>query len=350
MQCEICNAEIEAGALSCSQCGAPILQNVEGFENTMKIQRILHTLIVENFSDTQVNVRRLAALLRDYLADYKPEQRLLIYAINSGILRSMLSEENRNIAVMRARTRLISECFVSEAAAEFVLACLTYMLKWEFEIRLTPTNEPVQTVPEAAPAAVSSKNKSSAPLDVDAKIFKPLDAVKYRLTKHLVIKEGYTQIEGFCFDKYSMMRSIKLPSTMIVVGEYAFSSCKKLQTVELPDSVRIIRAGAFSQCSELASIAIPHGVLAIEDNTFMCCEALATAVIPSTVSSIGLQAFSGCESLKVITLPDSVKYIDDSAFLFCPELTVKCYENSYAHKFCLSHGIKTETVAAGMEI
>ncbi|MDE6776205.1 MAG: leucine-rich repeat domain-containing protein [Ruminococcus sp.] len=350
MQCEICNAEIESGALSCSQCGAPVLQNVEGFENTVKIQRILHTLIVENFSDKQVNVRSLTALLRDYLADYKPEQRLLIYAINSGILRSMLSEGNRTIAIMRARTRLISECFVSAAAAEFVLACLTYMLKWEFEIRLTPAAETVRTVPESAPAAVASKNKSSSAPDINAKIFKPLDAVKYRLTKHIVIKEGYTQIEGFCFDKYSIMRSIKLPSTMIALGEYAFSSCKKLQTIELPDSVRIIRAGAFSQCSELVSIAIPHGVLAIEDNTFMCCEALASVVIPSTVSSIGLQAFSGCENLKVITLPDSVKYIDDSAFLFCPELTVKCYENSYAHKFCLSHGIKTETVTAGMEI
>ncbi|MDE7226440.1 MAG: hypothetical protein K2N49_06235 [Ruminococcus sp.] len=113
MQCEICNAEIESGALSCSQCGAPILQNVEGFENTMTIQRILHTLIVENFSGKQVNVRSLTALLRDYLADYKPEQRLLIYAINSGILRSMLGEGNHKIAIMRARTRLISESFVS---------------------------------------------------------------------------------------------------------------------------------------------------------------------------------------------------------------------------------------------
>lgn len=348
MQCEICHSELDPGDLSCSQCGAPILQNVEGFENTMAIQRILYTLITENFSDRPVNVRSLAALLRDYLAEYHAECRLLIYAIQAGVLKNMLGDDDRKIAVMRARSFLISECFISEAAAEFVLVCLTYMLKWEYEINLAPEKEEEE---ESVPSPNENKQEeASAPVNVNAKILRPLDAVKFRLSKHLVISKGFTQIEGFAFDKYTLIRSVKLPPTLVMIGEYAFSGCKHMQTIELPDSVRVIRQGAFSQCSELTSIAIPHGVLEIEDNTFLCCNSLATVIIPSTVSSIGLQAFSGCENLKVICLPDSVKYIDDSAFLYCPGLTIRCYENSYAHKYCLSHGIKFDTVTVGMNL
>ena len=53
----------------------------------------------------------------------------------------MISEENRNIAIMRAKSCLISECFISESAAEFVLACLTYMLKWPYKITLKSNEE-----------------------------------------------------------------------------------------------------------------------------------------------------------------------------------------------------------------
>ena len=100
MQCEICHSELSPEDLACKECGTPVLQNVEGFENSMAIQRILRTLIVDNFKNAPVNTRSLVALLKDYLTEYKSECRLLIYTINSGVLRNMISEENRNIAIM----------------------------------------------------------------------------------------------------------------------------------------------------------------------------------------------------------------------------------------------------------
>ena len=347
MQCEICFSELNEKALSCSNCGAPVPQNVEGFENTIEIQRILYNLIVENFSLKPVNVRSLEALLMDYLADYKAQCRLLVYTIRAGVLQNMLVEEDRNIAIMRARSFLLSECFISEQAAEFVLACLTYMLKWEFEATVyTVDNAPVQTV---APAE-SQVEKNRGSVNIDALVFRPFDAVKYKLSKNVVINKDYTKIECFAFDKYTSLRSIKLPKTLVAIEEYAFSGCKHLRSIELPDSLRIIRQGAFSQCSELESIKIPSGVLEIEENTFLCCESLAVADIPPTVTSIGVQAFSGCEKLKMIYLPDSIKFIDENAFLYCPQVIVKCYENSYAHKYCLSHNINCKTVPMGMNL
>lgn len=344
MQCEICNAELHPGDLACKECGAPILQNVEGFENSMSIQRILRKLIVENFRNSPVNSRSLVALLRDYLTDFRPECRLLIYTIQSGVLKNMLSEENRNIAVMRARSFLISECFISEMAAEFVLVCLTYMLKWPYQIRVIE-EKPVEQV-----VVTKTDNSNEVRTNVPELVLRPVDAVRFRLSKNIIISKEYTKIEGFCFDKYKLVRTVKLPSTLIDIGEYAFSGCKHLRLIELPPSVRMIHQGAFSQCTELEKITIPEGVLEIEDNTFLCCEALEIVEIPSSVSSIGMQAFSGCEKLKKLYLPDSIKFIDENAFLLCPDLIIRCYENSYTHKYCIDNKIKVETVPVGKDL
>ncbi len=346
MQCEICFSEISENALSCSSCGSPVTQNVDGFDNTIEIQRILYTLIVENFSTRRVSSRLLEAFLMDYLADYKAECRLLIYTLRAGVLQNMLVESDREIAIMRARSFLLNECFISEAAAEFVLACLTYMLKWEFKpMDYSVADAPVEYVQPQQ--TVQEKTKS---LNIDALPFRPFDAVLHKFSKHVSLSKNYTKIEGFAFDKFTAMRSIKLPPTLIAIEEYAFSGCKHLRSVELPDSLRIIRQGAFSQCSELESIKVPHGVLEIEENTFLCCESLSVADLPSTVTSIGVQAFSGCTKLKMVYMPDSIKFIDENAFLYCPQVTVKCYENSYAHKYCLSHNINCKTIPMGMDI
>lgn len=347
MQCEICFSEINSNALSCSNCGAPITQTVEGFDNTVTIQRILYNLVVENFSIKPVNSRALEALLMDYLADYKAECRLLIYALRAGVLQNMLVEEDRNIAIMRARSFLLCECFISEQAAEFVLACYTYLLKWEFKQEdYEKEPEPVADVPNP----VENTQSNLKNVNIDTLVLRPIDAMIYKLSRNVTINKSYTKIEGFAFDKFTVMKSIKLPKTLVAIEEYAFSGCKHLRSVELPDSLRIIRQGAFSQCLELESIKIPKGVLEIEENTFLCCESLAMADLPPTVTSIGVQAFSGCKKLKMVYMPDSVKFIDENAFLYCPEVTVKCFENSYAHKYCLSHKIKCKTIPMGMDI
>ncbi|MBR5513328.1 MAG: leucine-rich repeat domain-containing protein [Ruminococcus sp.] len=347
MQCEICYSELNENALSCSNCGAPVPHAIEGFDNSLKIQSLLYNLVIENFSTKPIVVRNLKALLMDYLADYRAECRLLIYTINAGVLQNMFVEEDRNIAIMRARSFLINECFISDKAVEFVLACLTYMLKWEFT-PLKGDNKPVAV--QTADPVQENQPKIHKTVNIDSLVLRPIDALKYKLMKNIVINKEYTKIEAFAFDKFTSMKSIKLPLTLVAIEEYAFSGCKHLRSVELPPSLRIIRHGAFDQCSELESIKIPHGVLEIEDNTFLGCLSLSMADIPPTVTSIGVQAFSNCEKLSLVYIPDSVKFIDENAFVFCPNLTVKCYENSYAHKYCLTHNINCKTVSMGMDL
>ena len=85
---------------------------------------------------------------------------------------------------------------------------------------------------------------------------------------------------------FGFLRTLRLPSTLLAIGDYAFSSCKRLKGVELPDMMKIIKQGAFSNCESLSVIKIPKGILEIEDNTFQFCRSLETVEIPPTVGSI----------------------------------------------------------------
>ncbi|MCR5540784.1 MAG: leucine-rich repeat domain-containing protein [Ruminococcus sp.] len=345
MQCERCNAELPPNAIECPECGAPAPQNIEGFDNTIEIQHILKTIMEKHGSILINDPTQFVSTLNDYLNGYEKERRLLVNAMRAGVLKNMVKEEktNREYALLSAKSYMIDELFVSENAAEFVLACFTYTLGWPYKSSMTKSEED-----KKEEAKKEEKVDNEPKLRIDDKIFKTSDAGRHRLARNIVIPEGFTKIDSFCFDRFTFMRSITLPSTMMGIGDYAFSECKNLKGIELPAGLKVIEQGAFSQCGKLAMIKIPKGILEIPDNTFEFCSNLTVVEIPNTVSSIGVEAFSGCEKLEKLFLPDSVKFIDKNAFSYCPSLTIRCYVNSYVHKYCITYGIDCETVAVGV--
>ena len=348
MQCEKCRAELPPNSISYPECGAPALQTIEGFDNTQHIQLQLKTLLKEHADGLFVkyegnlyfNGKRFTALLNDYTAEYDKERKLLRSMVEDGILGVLLSEQgNHEMAVTKARSVMLGEKFLSENAAEFVLASLTYMLGWVYE---SPMRVPEKTEEDDEP------KKKTRPVSVNDNIFSRSAAAKYRfLSRNVVIPEGSTKIEEFSFDGFGNLRSVQLPDTLLAIGEYAFSNCKHLRMIELPASLRQIGQAAFSQCEKLVSINLPEGIMEIADSTFSFCRALEIVEIPDTVSSIGEQAFAGCERLRKLTLPDSVKFIDKNAFAYCPRLTIVCVENSYVYKYCLANAIPVETYLPG---
>lgn len=346
MQCEKCGAETGLEMVACPECGAPVPQNVEGFDNTMEFQRELRAIIVEEGVWAVADIDIFIGLLSDHVPDYFKERRLLINMYRSGVLRILLEEsrsDNRELAIMKARSFLVGDMFLAENAAEFVLACFTYMLGWPYE-------SPFKQIPEAEDAVNEDEEKKSSHININGKIFTPKNARKFLLTGNVTIPEGYTKLEAFTFDKYGSLRTIKLPSTLIAIGEYCFSSCKRLRGLELPENLRLIKQGAFSQCQNLVVVKIPNGVLEIEDSTFSFCTSLEVIEIPESVSSIGAEAFSGCDKLRKLFLPESVKFIDKNAFSYCPNLTIYCIENSYVHKYCLATGMNCVIVSSALEV
>jgi hypothetical protein len=343
MQCEKCNAPLDPKLTACPSCGAPVPQNIEGFENTMEFQRELRAIVVTDGPRAVVNKDRFIGLLSDHIPDYDKERRLLINMYRMGILKILLEENNHEIAIMKAKSFMLGDLFLAENASEFVIACYTYLLGWPYEstLKVLPEDE-TNTEKE-------EETQKKKPVDINEMVFMPRNAIRYRFSGNIVIPDGFTKLEAFCFDKFGSLRTIKLPATLLAIGEYCFSSCKRLRGLELPEGLRIIKQGAFSQCTNLVVVKIPDGVLEIEDSTFSFCTSLEVIEIPSSVSSIGAEAFSGCEKLRKLFLPESIKFIDANAFSYCPNLVIYCIENSYVHKYCLATGIRFDLVTSAEE-
>ncbi len=351
MQCEKCHAELQPNSTSCPACGAPVVQNIEGFENTKQIQLQLKAMIKEHkdslFFEHEGSLifdnQKFTALLTDYIPDYEKECKLLRSMINDNLLGVLLSEQqNHEMAVTKAKSVMLGEKFLSENAAEFVLACMTFMLGWPYD---SPLRVKEQSELDKEKEEQEERRRV---VRVDDDVFSRAAASKFRiLARNIVIPDGCTKIEDFCFDGFGNIRTVQLPDSLLAIGEYAFSNCKHLRMIDLPDSLRLIGQAAFSQCEKLASIKLPKGILEIGDSTFSFCKSLEIVEIPDTVSSIGEQAFAGCEKLRKLTLPQSVKFIDKNAFAYCPRLTIRCIENSYVYKYCLSNAIPWETYSAG---
>ncbi|MBQ9895404.1 MAG: leucine-rich repeat protein [Ruminococcus sp.] len=343
MQCEKCGAPLDPKLTACPDCGAPVPQNVEGFENTMEFQKELRAIVVNHGPKAVVNKTRFIGLLNDHIPDYDKERRLLINMYRMGVFRILLEEKNREIAIMKAKSYMIADLFLAENAAEFVTACYTYLLGWPYESTL-------KVLPEGEESNVAEEEpKKKGPLDINEMVFTPRAAIRYRLSGNITIPDGYTKLEAFCFDKFGSLRTIQLPKSLLAIGEYAFSSCKRLRGLDLPEGLRIIKQGAFSQCAKLVVVKIPNGVLEIEDSTFSFCTSLEVIEIPDSVSSIGAEAFSGCDKLRKLFLPESIKFIDANAFSYCPHLVIYCIENSYVHKYCLVNGIQFNLVSSAEE-
>ena len=72
----------------------------------------------------------------------------------------------------------------------------------------------------------------------------------------------------------------------------------------------------FSGADGLTSVRIPNTVIKIGNRAFAGCD-LVSVVIPNSVTEIGYRAFSGCESLVSVTLPKSMTGIGYNAFDGC---------------------------------
>ena len=262
--------------------------------------------------------------------------------LKAGALDAVMEGDDRKQAIDNARD-LMLKAGATENDAEFTLAVIACMLQLPYISPLAVTGE------EKKKTAEETKEKRVV-VDMDTKPFKKFDAFKYRIKREVTIKDGFTKIDGYCFDGFGMMRTVNLPDSLMCIGEYAFTDCKHLTDITIPDTVKKIEKGAFNACVNLKNVNIPDGVLELGDNTFLCCSALEQLSIPDSVSGFGENCFSGCDNLKMLSVPQSVKYIGENCFLYCPELVIYCYENSYVHRYCLQNKIKFKTSALGTKL
>ncbi len=191
------------------------------------------------------------------------------------------------------------------------------------------------------------------------------------------VPDGVTSLAAYAFSDCTVMTQIKLPATLVSVGDYAFSGCR-FSSVTLPSSLHILSDGAFYRCSSLTGILLPAGISYVglyafygctsladisvigsnetfssldgvlynkERTVLLCCpegrsgsleipdtvtelgyqalmnaSRLTAVTFPETLTTVGAGAFSGCSSLEELILPSSVTEIGEFAFAGCEAL------------------------------
>lgn len=134
--------------------------------------------------------------------------------------------------------------------------------------------------------------------------------------KNLVIPEsivynGETYIVneiGTCAfrrDINGRIQSVKIPSTVVSIGQEAFWGCVNLRELTIPETVRTIGSGAFELCRNLRTINL--GARNIGARAFCDCANLESLIIAGTCISIGNDAFTMCRNLKKLVLEDGTE-------------------------------------------
>lgn len=88
-----------------------------------------------------------------------------------------------------------------------------------------------------------------------------------------------------------------------------------------------------------SALALPSGLLEIGEEAFRFDMSVETVVLPEKLTTIGPNAFSD-SGLRQIMIPASVEYIADNAFDNCSGLEAVVASGSYAHTWCVRHGIQ----------
>ena len=183
-------------------------------------------------------------------------------------------------------------------------------------------------------AYIGKEETVTLPLKVNGN---PYNIYRLKGIKHLIVPEGVRTIDKEAFAGNQKLESVKLPSSLLEIGERAFEECINLKTIEIPNSVttigefafhncsnlisatlpqglRMIGRGMFDQCYKLSSITIPNSVTEIQDYAFRWCRSLENVHWGEGIVAIGAEAFYDCEKLKSINIPSTVKRIEKTAF------------------------------------
>ena len=151
-------------------------------------------------------------------------------------------------------------------------------------------------------------------LPVSAEIKETDGGIYYSVSNGEVTVEGFnaagtvmkvpSEIEGLpvryvaeraCYGD-TVITEVRLPSTVVSIGEFAFSECEDLKKVTI-EGCEAIGYAAFRNCKMLRSVSLPDNLVTVEDEAFYGCARLGKTEIPASVAKIGVDAFSGCEQL-----------------------------------------------------
>ncbi|MCR4750114.1 MAG: leucine-rich repeat protein, partial [Lachnospiraceae bacterium] len=149
-------------------------------------------------------------------------------------------------------------------------------------------------------------------------------------------EDGITEIPSNILNACGYLKSIKIPSSVTKIGDYAFKQCSQLENVDFNGAlVTSIGVNAFTQCSSLVSITLPESVSELKNGAFSYCTSLTSITIPAAVKQLDYTfdeatsltsvtfagspvtmagTFRSCTALTKIELPEGVRVIGSDTF------------------------------------
>lgn len=146
--------------------------------------------------------------------------------------------------------------------------------------------------------------------------------------KTVTIPNTVGYIDNLAFSRSGIER-IAIPDSVVQIDDYAFSYCENLSEVNLGKGVESIYHAAFAFCPKLTEIKLPDSLLLIGQYAF-CGTGMKSVTIPSSVETINFCAFGYDEDLSPIS--DFVIYGEpySAAQMYC---SASDSENEYENNF-----------------
>ena len=155
-----------------------------------------------------------------------------------------------------------------------------------------------------------------------------------RSNEYYTITDGTKIICDGAFSMNQFLRYVKIPNTVVCLGNGSFSRCRQLNTIIIPNSIIKIEGNPFD-CNFTNKVICKSSLFKVEDNVLYDREKKRLIsyfakdkhfIVPETVKVIGCNSFYRCESLQSIDIPISVFSIEKGAFVYCHKLkTINLY-------------------------
>ncbi|MBR5516324.1 MAG: leucine-rich repeat protein, partial [Clostridia bacterium] len=191
---------------------------------------------------------------------------------------------------------------------------------------------------------------------------------KCNALRDFVLGNGIEDISDYTFAKCLTLNNITLSGNLKTIGAHAFDGCEGLQKLSLPSGVTSIGEYAFNECKTLKTLNLPSALSHIGNKAFyntviyndsanwsngvFCLGKFAIAADPLAQGEVAVNegmscitdnAFSGCSNIEYVVIPESVTSISKNAFENT-DAVIKCYENSYAHRFAKENSLPYELI------
>ncbi|MBS7304785.1 MAG: leucine-rich repeat domain-containing protein [Eubacteriales bacterium] len=177
--------------------------------------------------------------------------------------------------------------------------------------------------------------------------------------RHIDFPESLRSVYDRAF-QYSGLESVYFPKNVVYLGPTSFGSLANLTSVEFAEGIEAIgyenqkvlggySGNVFYSCKALVDVKLPKSLLYIGEQMFKECSALEKLELPDGLVSIGSNAFQLCTGIKQIVIPRSVRIMGTTVFASWTADQTVCFEHTVSQAMFFSDVVVnvTATVVYG---